>query len=161
MQTILGSGGAIGTELAKELKQYTIDIRLVSRNPKKVNDTDSLHPSDLSDKSQVSKAIEGSEISYLTLGFDYNIKIWKDKWPALIKNVAEACINHKTKLVFFDNIYAIGGDNVKHITELSPISPSSIKGEVLAFVYRHILQNVDKVKLQAIIARSPDFFWTR
>lgn len=158
MQTILGSGGAIGTELAKELKQYTIDIRLVSRNPKKVNDTDSLHPADLSDKSQVIKAIEGSEISYLTLGFDYNTEIWKDKWPALIKNVAEACINHKTKLVFFDNIYAIGGDNVKHITELSPISPSSKKGEGHAFVYRHILQNVDKVKLEAIIARSPDFF---
>ncbi len=158
MQTILGSGGAIGTELAKTLKQYTSDIRLVSRNPKKVNDTDSLYPADLSDKSQVSKAIEGSEICYLTLGYDYNTKIWKEKWPALIKNVVEDCINHKTKLVFFDNVYAIGGDNVKHITELSPISPSSKKGEVRAFVDQHILENVEKGKLEAIIARSPDFF---
>lgn len=158
MQTILGSGGAIGTELAKALKQYTSDIRLVSRNPKKVNDTDSLHPADLSDKSQVSKAIEGSEICYLTLGFDYNIKVWKDKWPSLIKNVVAACIIHKTKLVFFDNIYAIGGDNVKHITEISPISPSSKKGEVRAFVDQHIHEHVEKGKLEAIIARSPDFF---
>jgi len=158
MQTILGSGGAIGTELAKALKQYTSDIRLVSRNPKKVNDTDSLYPADLSDKNQVIAAIEGSEICYLTLGFDYNIKIWKEKWPALIKNVVEACINHKTKLVFFDNIYSIGGDNVKHITELSPISPSSKKGEVRAFVDQHILENVESGKLEAIIARSPDFF---
>ncbi len=35
MQTILGSGGAIGIPLAKELKNYTDQIRLVSRNPKK------------------------------------------------------------------------------------------------------------------------------
>jgi NAD dependent epimerase/dehydratase family enzyme len=35
MLTILGSGGAIGNELAKSLRHYTSDIRLVSRNPKK------------------------------------------------------------------------------------------------------------------------------
>jgi len=158
MQTILGSGGAIGTELAKALKQYTSDIRLVSRNPKKVNDTDTLFPADLSDKSQVSKAIEGSEICYLTLGYEYKTKVWQEKWPALIKNVVEACIQHKTKLVFFDNVYAIGGDNVKHITELSPISPTSKKGKVRAFVDQHILENIETGKLNAIIARSPDFF---
>ena len=42
MQTILGSGGAIGISLAKELMNYTNQIRLVSRNPKKVNETDEL-----------------------------------------------------------------------------------------------------------------------
>ncbi|HHF7372734.1 hypothetical protein [Legionella bozemanae] len=35
-QTILGANGQIAEELAKELrKNYTPDIRLVSRNPKK------------------------------------------------------------------------------------------------------------------------------
>jgi len=47
MQTILGSGGAIGIELAKALKEYSRDIRLVSRNPQKVNDTDELFPAEL------------------------------------------------------------------------------------------------------------------
>jgi putative NADH-flavin reductase len=42
MQTILGAGGAIGNSLAKELLQYTPELRLVSRNPKKVNETDTL-----------------------------------------------------------------------------------------------------------------------
>lgn len=37
MQTILGANGIIATELAKELRRnYTSDLRLVSRNPKKV-----------------------------------------------------------------------------------------------------------------------------
>ena len=35
MQVILGSGGAIGNDLAKELKNFSIRIRLASRNPKK------------------------------------------------------------------------------------------------------------------------------
>jgi uncharacterized protein YbjT (DUF2867 family) len=37
MQTILGANGTIGSVLAKELGAYTNQIRLVSRNPKKVN----------------------------------------------------------------------------------------------------------------------------
>ena len=70
MQTILGSGGAIGIPLAKELKNYTNQIRLVSRNPKKVNDTDELFPADVNDLSQIDKAIAGSEVVYVVIGFE-------------------------------------------------------------------------------------------
>lgn len=44
MQTILGASGQIGHELAVHLKRdFTDDIRLVSRNPRKVDDSDQLH----------------------------------------------------------------------------------------------------------------------
>jgi nucleoside-diphosphate-sugar epimerase len=158
MHTILGAGGAIGVELAKALKAYTSDIRLVSRNPKKINDSDTLLSADLTTMEGVSKAVKGSAVCYLVVGFDYKTKLWQERWPALIQNVVAACIEHKSKLVFFDNVYAIGGDNVKHITEASPISPSSKKGEIRAWVDRHILENVEAGKLEAIIARAPDFF---
>lgn len=157
-QTILGAGGAIGVELAKALTAYTSDIRLVGRNPKKVNATDELFKADLSIREEVFKAVEGSEIVYLTLGYDYNTKLWQQMWPPLIKNVVDACEKHQAKLVFFDNVYAIGGDNVKHITENSPISPSSKKGEVRAQVDKIILDSIEKGKIKAIIARSADFF---
>lgn len=158
MQTIIGSGGAIGTELAKSLSDYTNDIRLVSRNPKMVNPSDKLLSADISIKEQVFKAVEGSEVVYLTVGFDYKTKLWQKLWPALISNVTEACLHYNSRLVFFDNVYAIGGDNVRHITETSPISPSSNKGEVRAEVDRLIIDSIEKRKLNAIIARSPDFF---
>ena len=92
------------------------------------------------------------------VGFDYNTKLWQQMWPPLIKNVIDACLEHNAKLVFFDNVYAIGGDNVKHITENSPISPTSKKGEVRAEVDKLILDGIEKLKLNAIIARSADFF---
>ncbi|MEC5145673.1 NAD(P)H-binding protein [Chitinophaga sp. 212800010-3] len=157
-QTILGAGGAIGIELAAELSGYTKDIRLVGRNPRQVNPSDEVFKADLSDRWQVFKAIEGSSIVYLTVGFEYNIAIWQVQWPLLIRNVIDACLEYGAKLVFFDNVYAIGGDNVKHITEESPFSPVSKKGEVRMQVDQTILDSIGNRNLEAIIARAPDFF---
>lgn len=157
-QTILGAGGAIGIELAKNLKEYTSDIRLVSRNPTKVNSTDELFPADLTKKEDIYKAVDGSHITYVTIGFPYNTKVWRQTWMPFIQNVIASCLEHNSKLVFFDNVYAIGGDHVKHIKEDSPISPTSKKGEIRAEVDKLILESMDKDNLQAIIARAPDFF---
>jgi len=61
MQTILGVSGQIGHELAVHLKRdFTSDIRIVSRNPKKVNDSDQLHRADLLDARDTLRAVEGS-----------------------------------------------------------------------------------------------------
>jgi hypothetical protein len=57
-------GGAIGIPLAKELKKYTNEIRLVSRNPVKVNETDELFPLDVNNFGKLSDAIKGSEVVY-------------------------------------------------------------------------------------------------
>ena len=48
MQTVIGSNGQIGYELAKELNQtYGKQLRLVSRNPKSIDDTDELISADI------------------------------------------------------------------------------------------------------------------
>lgn len=158
MQTILGASGAIGTELAKALKNYTNDIRLVSRNPKKINDTDTLLSANLTEREEVFRAIKGSSIVYLIVGFEYNINVWKKHWQALMSNVIDACIENKAKLVFFDSVYMIGGDNVKHITEESPFSPTSKKGEIRMLLNKMILTAIETRNLKAIIARAPDFY---
>jgi putative NADH-flavin reductase len=74
MQTILGAGGAIGNSLAKELLQYTTELRLVSRNPKKVNETDTLLSADLTDATATADAVKGSEVVYLLAGLPYILK---------------------------------------------------------------------------------------
>ena len=158
MQTILGSGGSVGIELAKSLKYFTDDIRLVSRNPMKVNETDQLFPADLTAREEVFRAVSGSVIVYLTIGFEYSIKVWKELWPTLMQNVIDACIAHNAKLVFFDNVYAVGGDFVTHITEESPVSPTSKKGEIRAQVDLVLLESMNSGKIKAIIARAPDFY---
>ncbi len=158
MQTILGSGGGIGTPLARELKQYTDKIRLVSRNPKKVNDTDELFPADFNDLSQIDQAIAGSEVVYLTVGFEYKLSVWQKTWPAFVHAVIEACKKHQAKLVFFDNVYMYATSAIPHMTEDAPLDPPSKKGLVRKQLQDMIMQEAGKNGFHALIARSADFY---
>jgi len=158
MQTILGAGGAIGIELAKALKEYTSDIKLVSRNPKKVNETDQLFSADLLNKTDVEQAVKGSDVVYVTVGFPYNLKTWKRSWPMFIKFVINACEKHKCKLVFFDNIYMYDQDHLNGMTEETPINPPSNKGKVRAEIAEMVMEAIDKGKITGLIARSADFY---
>ena len=158
MQTILGSGGSIGKDLAKELKSYTDKIRLVSRSPKKVNDDDLLLPADLSDREQVFKAVEGSDVAYVTVGFPYKAKVWQKVWPGFMRNVIDACKKHNAKLVFFDNVYMYDPDHIPHMTEETTINPTSKKGKVRAEIARILLEETDSGSVKALIARSADFY---
>ncbi len=158
MQTILGSGGAIGIPLAKELKKYTNHIRLVSRNPKKVNETDELYPTDLNDLSQIEKAIAGSEVVYVVIGFEYKLKVWQKIWPSFMREVINSCKAHNAKLVFFDNVYLYDKLAIPHMIETSPIQAPSKKGVVRQKLHEMIMDEVDKNTLTALIARSADFY---
>lgn len=159
MHTILGAGGAIAVPLAKELSAHQQSpIRLVSRNPKAVNPGDQLMAADLTKRDDVFKAIAGSSVCYVTVGFAYDLKTWKALWPSLIRNVIDACVEHQCKLVFFDNIYAIGKPYLNPITEEAPLSPCSKKGMVRAEVDQLIMDRFNSDTLDAMIVRAPDFF---
>ncbi|MDN3654359.1 NAD-dependent epimerase/dehydratase family protein [Ferruginibacter paludis] len=158
MQTILGANGTIGSVLAKELTTYTSSIRLVSRNPKKVNATDELLPADLSDPAQVEQAIAGSDVVYLLVGFEYTLKVWQEKWPKLMQATIDACIKHNAKLVFFDNVYLYDINAIPHMTEDSPINPPSKKGMVRRQIADMLMAAVKQGKLTGLIARSADFY---
>lgn len=158
MQTILGSGGIIATELAKALTKHTATIRLVSRNPKKVNETDQLLKADLLNADEVEKAVTGSEVVYVTIGFPYNAKIWHKTWPKFMRNLIEACITHNAKLVFFDNIYMYDEDHLNGMDEETPINPPSKKGKVRAEVVAMIMHAIKNDNLTALIARCADYY---
>ncbi len=161
MQTILGSGGGIGTLLAKELTKYTSNIRLVSRNPKKVNPNDELFAANLSDSTQVDKAVEGSEIVYLTVGFEYKLKVWQETWPKVMRNVIDACNKHQAKLVFFDNIYMYNPNYLHGMTEETPINPPSKKGQIRAQILEMLLREMKSGQIEALIARAADFIGSK
>ena len=158
MQTILGANGTIGSLLAKDLRSYTDRIRLVSRNPKKVNDSDELFPADLGNSKIVEKAVEGSDVVYLVVGFDYKTEVWQEKWPKLMRATIDACIKHKARLVFFDNVYMYDINTISHMTEESAVNPPSKKGEVRRQIAKMLMDEVKAGRLMALIARSADFY---
>lgn len=157
MQTILGANGVIATELSKYLPSYNTTIRQVSRNPKKVNQGDELVAADLLNYEQTEKAVVGSEVVYLLAGLKYDINVWREDWPKLMRNVLDACKKHGSKLVFFDNVYSYG--LVKGpMTEETPYNPNSKKGEVRAKIATMLLDEVKHGNLQGMIVRGADFY---
>jgi nucleoside-diphosphate-sugar epimerase len=160
MQTILGASGVIGTLLAAELPKYTDRIRLVSRNPHRINNTDELMSLDLTLPGAVDRAVKGSEVVYLVVGFNYNLKVWESQWPVLMRNTIDACIKYNARLVFFDNIYLYDENEIPHMTEESKINPPSRKGLVRKEMYEMLFSPVKEGKLNALIARCADFYGT-
>lgn len=159
MQTILGAGGIIAPELAKALKEnHTDQIRLVSRKPERVNDSDEIFAADLLNRAEMQKAVKGSEVVYITVGFPYSYKVWQEKWPVLINNAIDVCSTEGCKLVFFDNIYMYSKDALDGMTEEAAIDPPSKKGKVRAEIARKVMDAHKSGKIKALIARCADFY---
>lgn len=158
MQTILGANGQIAEELARELKRnYTSDIRLVSRNPKKVNDTDTVFSANLLDALKADEAIKGSEIAYFTLGLPMDSVLWAEQFPIIMRNVIDACKKHGTKLVFFDNTYMYPQDG-QVLTEETPFAPLGKKGKVRKQIAEILLEEMAAKQIEAVICRAPEFY---
>jgi nucleoside-diphosphate-sugar epimerase len=158
MQTILGANGQIATELAKELnRNYTSDIRLVSRNPKKVNETDLLFRANLLDAENTDEAVKGSEIAWLTVGLPADTKIWRIQFPIIMRNVINACKKYHTRLVFFDNTYMYP-QNDKVLTEECEFAPVGPKGAVRKLIASMLLEEMKLKQIEAVICRAPEFY---
>ncbi|MFM7358939.1 MAG: NAD-dependent dehydratase [Sediminibacterium sp.] len=157
LHTILGAGGPVGKSLATALSNLNKPVRLVSRQPLVTGNGQSWFKADLSSEQDVIDAVEGTEVAYLTIGFPYSTKIWRENWPLVMKNVTTACLRHGVRLVFFDNIYAVSPNHLNPITESSPLQPCSKKGEIRAEVIRIMMEAVEKKGMMGLIARSADF----
>jgi nucleoside-diphosphate-sugar epimerase len=158
MQTILGASGQIGRELAIHLKRdFTSRIRLVSRRPQEVNDTDQLVTADLLDAGLTRRAVEGSEIAYLTVGLPMDTRLWAEQWPILMRNAIDACAAHHAKLVFFDNTYMYPQTS-KPQTEETAFVPNGNKGKVRTAIARALLDAMKQGHVQVMICRAPEFY---
>ena len=157
MQTILGANGVIGKEVSKQLAAMGKSVRQVSRTPKKVNEADELVVADLLRFDDVDRAVSGSEVTYLLAGLPYQTKTWQAQWPKVMRHTIDACIKHKSKLVFFDNVYAYGYVQGT-MTESTPFNPCSKKGEVRANIATMLLDEAKHGNVQALIVRAADFY---
>lgn len=158
MQTILGANGQIAEELARELhRAYTTAIRLVSRTPKKVNDTDELFAANLLDAGATSEAVRGSEVAWLTVGLPMDSGMWEEQFPVMMRNVIDACKAHRCKLVFFDNTYMYP-KTAEPQTEATPFAPVGRKAVVRAKMATMLLNEMQQGMIEAVICRAPEFY---
>jgi len=158
MQTVLGAGGQIADELTRYLHDHVTDaIRLVSRKPVKVHDTDQLLAADLTDAEATAAAVKGSEIAYLTVGLPIDSTLWEQQFPTMMANTIAVCQQHDTKLVFFDNTYMYPRTSAPQ-TEDTAFAPVGRKATVRARIAEMLLTAMDAGRIQAVIGRAPEFY---
>ncbi|RAJ11116.1 nucleoside-diphosphate-sugar epimerase [Chitinophaga skermanii] len=156
LHTILGANGTIAQALLPVLQAHHENIRLVSRKPQPVEGTET-RAANVLDYEQLYKALDGSDIVYLTIGIPYNAKLWAIQWPQIMQNVIRVSKAIHAKLVFFDDAYMYGKVDGP-ITEETPYKPSSKKGVVRAYIARLLEAEMKAGNLEAIIARAVDFY---
>ena len=157
MQTILGANGVIARELSHHLRSHTDRIRQAGRSPRRVNTSDDLCTVDLLDAEATATAVEGSDVSYLAAGLQYDHRVWQEQWPKVMRHTIDACKRHGSALVFFDNVYAYGRvDGI--MTEETPYDPCSRKGEVRAKIATMLMDEAKRGELRAMIVRAADFY---
>ena len=158
MHTILGASGQIARELARELKrEYTDEIRLVSRHPQKVNASDSTVAADLLDARQTQVAINGSDTVYFTAGLPPDSALWERHFPTMLDNALEATRKAGAKFVYFDNTYMYPQNNVPQ-TEETRFAPRGRKGHVRALMANRVLDEMQRGDIPVLIGRAPEFY---
>ncbi|MGO4819137.1 NAD-dependent epimerase/dehydratase family protein [Flavobacterium sp. W22_SRS_FP1] len=158
MQTILGANGVIGEALAKELrKNYTQKIKLVGRNPQKTHPDDLVFKANLLDSESVGKALENTEIAYLTVGLAYDSEIWLRDWVRIMENVIAGCKQNACKLVYFDNTYAYAQDSTIQTEETALLSKGK-KGREKKLAAELLLKAMANNEIEAVICRAPEFY---
>jgi len=156
LHTILGAGGAVGNELFPLLQEHNERVRLVSRNAQRFANVEAI-ATDITNHEQTMDAVKGSDIVYLLAGLTYDIRVWRKSWPKIMANVIDACKEHGCKLIFFDNVYMYGKVDGE-MTEETPFKPISKKGELRALIANKLLNEMMAGNVQALIARSADFY---
>jgi nucleoside-diphosphate-sugar epimerase len=158
MQTILGATGQIAMELARELaRNYTTELRLVSRNPRKVNDSDKVFAANLLDAEQTAAAVKGSDVVYFTAGLPPNTALWEAQFPTMLRNALDASRAVGAKFVYFDNTYMYRQDD-RVLKEDAPFEPNGRKGKVRAAMAAMVLEEMAKGDIPVLIGRAPEFY---
>jgi nucleoside-diphosphate-sugar epimerase len=158
MQTILGANGQIAIELAHELRRsYTSDLKLVSRHPRKVHDTDVLASADLLDAGQTAEAVRGSRVVYFTAGLPPDTGLWETQFPVMLRNALDACRAAGASFAYFDNTYMYPQDD-RLQTEETPFAPVGRKGRVRAAMASMVLEEMARGEIPVVIARAPEFY---
>jgi nucleoside-diphosphate-sugar epimerase len=155
---ILGAHGAVGRALSPLLRAAGVSLRQVARTPRAAGGPDDLFVADLLDAKQHAASVAGAHTAYLLAGLPYDTAVWQRDWPRLMQHAIDACAQHGTRLVFFDNVYAYGRvDGV--MTEATPFNPCSRKGEVRARVAEQMLDAMRRGVIVGMIVRSADFYY--
>ena len=154
--TVIFGNGTIGGRVAQTICARGGAVRIAQRNaPADAPDGAEFVPCDVLDRASVQRAVQDASNVVLSVAFTYDSRIWRHAWPTTMANMIDACAASGARLVFVDNLYQLGPQNVPR-TEDMPLSSSGQKAAILSDVTRMWMAAADRVRVAAL--RCTDFY---
>jgi len=154
---ILGYGpvGAATAELLKD-KHYKVTIAQ-RRSPKDLPEGLAFTPCDVLDRASVMSAFKKADQVVVSLGFQYDGKVWKQSWPLAMGNILAAAEATGARVVFIDNLYMYGPQSAP-LTEDMPLTSYGAKPSTRAVITRMWQDAADAGAVKFAALRAPDFY---
>lgn len=153
---VLGGNGITGRETIRALLRRGETVTSVGRRPSTLEGALS-ETADLTNAVDAARVLAGKTVAYFTIGLPYSTRVWAAQWLVILRNVIDAAIQHGTRLVYLDNVYAYGAVDAP-MTEQTPLHPTSRKGRIRVDAIRALAQARTERGLQFTIGRSADFY---
>jgi nucleoside-diphosphate-sugar epimerase len=153
---VLGGNGAVGKETVGALLRRGESVASLGRRPSAIDGVASV-TADLLHRSDLMRALTGTQVAYLTAGLPYSSRVWAQQWPIILRNAIDAAVANGTHLIYFDNVYAYGPVDGP-MTERSAIAAVSRKGRVRAAALAALDSAAADRGLAFSVARSADFY---
>ncbi len=148
--------GACGAATARRLIASGRSVRVAQRNqPADLVTGATFVAADILDSSAVLAASQRARQIVLSVGFQYDGKIWRDVWPRTMANILDAAEATGARVVFVDNLYMYGPQS-EPLREDMPLTDYGQKPAVRADITRMWMARRDKVHFTAL--RAPDFY---
>lgn len=157
-QIVVLAYGAVGRATTAMLLRQGRTVTVAQRTPP----TDlpagtNFRHCDVLDAQAVSAVVKGASQVVAAIGFQYDGRIWRNAWPKAMTNIVAACEIHRARLVFVDNLYMYGPQDVP-LREDLPLTSFGIKPAVRSEITRIWMASAAAGKVKVATIRAPDFY---
>jgi nucleoside-diphosphate-sugar epimerase len=150
--------GAVGQATVKLLLEKGLSVTVAQRStPKDLPTGVHFKRCDVLRADSVQGCLEGFSQLVIAIGFEYKSEVWRDKWPIAMRNLVDASLMHKLRVVFVDNLYMYG-PQVEALHEGIGLTDHPGKPTVRAEITRIWESAVKENGLKFTALRAPDFF---
>jgi len=150
--------GAVGRSLVDRLSARGNQITIVQRQkPAVVPANCTFRRADLENAEQMQRALADAGAVVCAAGIPYVAKIWERVWPAIMRNLLDACAKSGARFVFADNLYMYG-PQTRPLTEDMPLTDYGRKPRVRAEITRLWLEAHASGRVRATAVRASDFY---
>ena len=155
---VVFGAGQIGVPLAERLVKRGHEVRVVRRSPGAAPAGATLRTGDAADATFVAEATQGAAVIYHCMNAPYSASVWTRELPRWRESLVAAAARQQARVVLLDNVYMLGRPNGNLLSETSPITPCSKKGEIRAHEWQSWLSAHHKGDVRLACGRASDYY---